>query len=144
MEFIIAAAIILILLLILGVSPMTIMFGILWLMEAALAGMSVFFLICIVLILAGRRCKATFLRFSDAKFPAAVYEIEGEEITNLYPAENHFRKLIYKNSPRQVRLLRWKKMHFLFDGHSILIAALGLPLSVCGMLGLGLLLFMTV
>lgn len=143
MELIITAVILLILLLILGVSPYTIIYGIFWLMEGALAAMTVFFVVSIIMLLAGRRYSARFLRFTDTKFPAAVYEIDGEELTNFYPAENLLQKWIYTEGSRPVRMLRLGKLCFLFDRHSMLIAALGLPLSLTGAAALGHLLFMT-
>ncbi len=133
MEFLIAAVIILILLLILGVSPFAMMLGVLWLMEVVLAAMSLFFLVSVILLLIGRTCTGRFVRIDEhGKFRTAVYVSDGEEIPNLYPAETLLRRWIYTERPHHLRLFRMGKRTFLFDMHSTVIAALGLPLSVIG------------
>ncbi len=144
MEFIITAAIIIVLLLILGVSPTSMMIVIVWLMEAALVGMTLFFLVSVLLILFGKSKRAHFVRFTEARFPAAVYEIEENEYTNLFPAENHLRKVIYKDNEQKVKLLKAGKLYFLYDRHSILISALGFPVSILSAAGLGWLLLFAV
>ncbi len=139
MEFLIGLLIIIVLLLILGVDVFLIIRGILWLMEIALLGMTLFFILSVVLLLLGRWQDAEFLRVEKEKsWGHAVYRVGGEEQKNLYPAEGILQKYIYRKTSARVRFWQHGKYCVLFDRYSILIAALGLPLSAAGAVLLGL------
>jgi len=138
MEFVIILAVIIVLLLILGVNVYVIIQGLLWLMEVILIGMTLFFLLSIILLLLGKWQDAAFLRVEkEGSFGHAVYRLGDEEHRNLYPAEGFLQNLIYRKTSVRVRFWEHGRLHALFDRYSILIAALGLPLSAAGAVLLG-------
>ncbi len=139
MEFFIGLLVIIVLLLILGVDVFLIIRGILWLMEIILLGMTLFFVLSVALILLGTWQEAEFLRVEKEKsWGHAVYRIAGAEQKNIYPAEGILQKYIYRRTDVRVRFWAHGALHVLFDRYSILIAALGLPLSAAGAVLLGL------
>lgn len=130
MELIITAAIIIVILLILGVSIPLIVQGILWIMEILLLLMTLFFVLSIIFLLLGKPHDAEFLHIDkEVKWGSAVYRVNGEELQSIYPAEIVMQKLIYQKDNIRVRLWRHGKLYLLFDWYSILVAAIGLPLS---------------
>ncbi len=130
MELIITAAIIIIILLILGVSIPMIVQGVLWIMEILLLLMALFFIVSMVFLLIGKPHDAEFLHIDkEIRWGSAVYRVNGEELQSVYPAEIVMQKLIYEKPKTRVRLWRKGKIYFLFDPYSILVAALGFPLS---------------
>lgn len=138
MEFVIILAVIIVLLLILGVNVYVIIQGLLWLMEVILIGMTLFFLLSIILLLLGKWQDAAFLRVEkEGSFGHAVYRLGDAEHRNLYPAEGFLQNLIYRKTSVRVRFWEHGRLHVLFDRYSILIAALGLPLSAAGAVLLG-------
>ena len=142
MEFLIGLLVIIVLLLILGVDVFLIIRGILWLMEIVLIGMTLFFLLSVVMILLGKWQDAKFLRIEKEKtWGHAVYRVGDGEQKNLYPAEGVLQKFIYRKNSARVRFWQRGTLCVLFDHYSILIAALGLPLSAAGAVLLGLFLF---
>ncbi len=134
MEILIGAAIIILLLIILGVSIWTIMQGDLWIMAILLMLMDWFFLISLFFIIAGKPHDAQFVRIhKQRKWGTAVYLIDGKEYLNWYPAEFIFQNKIYhEDRTCRVRLWQCKRFYLLFDWYSILIAAIGVPLSAIG------------
>lgn len=138
MEFVIILAVIIVLLLILGVNVYVIIQGVLWLMEVILIGMTLFFLLSIILLLLGKWHDAEFLRVEkEGSFGHAVYRLGDAEHQNLYPAEGFLQNLIYRKTCVRVRFWEHGRLRVLFDRYSILIAALGLPLSAVGAVLLG-------
>lgn len=138
MEFIIGALVILVLLVILGVSMELIVQGILWILEVLLLMMTVFFLVSVAFLLVGKSRRAEFLRIeTHGKWGNAVYLIDGEERQNAYPAEMILQSVIYRKRTTRARLWQRGEAYLLFDWYSILIAALGLPLSAVGAVLLG-------
>ncbi len=134
MEIFIAALVIIVLLLILGVSIWTIMTGLLWIMAVLLMLMAWFFLISLFFIVAGKPHDAEFVRIQKKKtWGTAVYLIEGDEYFNWYPAEFILQKNIYHEGRTcRVRIWQCKRFYLLFDWYSILIVAVGIPLSTIG------------
>ena len=138
MEFVIILAVIIVLLLILGVNVYVIIQGLLWLMEVILIGMTLFFLLSIILLLLGKWQDAAFLRVEkEGSFGHAVYRLGDAEHRNLYPAEGFLQNLIYRKTSVRVRFWEHGRLHARFDRYSIRIAALGLPLSAAGAVLLG-------
>ncbi len=138
MEFIIGALVILVLLIILGVSAELIIQGILWILEILLLMMTLFFIVSVVFLLLGKRCNAEFLRIDmQGKWGNAVYCIDGAEYRNTYPAELLLQKWIYRKRMTTAKLWQRGEISFLFDWYSIIIVALGLPLSAAGAVLLG-------
>lgn len=100
------------------------------------------FIISVMFLLLGKWQDAEFLRVEkERRFGRAVYRIGDAEQENLYPAESILQKYIYRRSAVRVRFWEHGRLHILFDRYSVLIAALGLPLSAAGAVLLGLFLF---
>ena len=140
MEFIIAAVIIIVLLLILGVSPGIIMGGVLVLIELGLVLMTGFFVFSLVLLLIARPVKAEFLRIyvSDIVGTFAVYRIDGEEYHNTFPAEIMFvDKIYHEGKTYAARFRKIGKKHILLDWYSYIVIGVGLPVSAALAAGLG-------
>ncbi len=139
MEIIITAAILILLLLILGVSVGVIMQGILWILEILLLFMTLFFTVSIVFLFLGKKCAAEFLRIEKiGKLGGhAIYLINGEERQNFYPAEEFLRKLIYRKRTTTARLWKHKTAYLLFDWYSMIIVGAGFPLSAVGAVLMG-------
>ncbi len=143
MELLITAAIIIVLLILFGVAPMTIVMGVLWCMECILALMALFFLLSAVLLLSGRRVTGTFHHLEEGEgFAHAVYEVDGKTYPVLYPAEALLRKKIYHSGSHSLRIAKHFGNTFLFDCHSAHIIWLGLVCSAAGAAGLGYMLFL--
>lgn len=133
MEFIIAAIVIIVLLLVLGVSPFVIIGGVLALAELLLIFMTGFFIVTLVLLLIARPVKAEFLHIIQHEIVGtyAIYRIDGEEYTNTFPAEIMFvDKIYHEGAVSKARLRKGKKKHLLFDWYSHLVIGVGLPVSV--------------
>ncbi len=140
MEFVIAAVIIIVLLLILGVSPGIIMGGVLVLIELGLVLMTGFFIFSLVLLLIARPIKAEFLRIyvSDIVGTFAVYRIDGEEYHNTFPAEIMFvDKIYHEGKTYDARFRKIGKKHILLDWYSYIVIGVGLPVSAALAAGLG-------
>ncbi len=138
MEILIGALVILLLLVILGVSVEMIIQGILWILAILLLMMTLLFAASVVFLLLGKRCQAEFLRIDmQGKWGNAVYRIDGAEYKNAYPAELLLQKWIYRKRMTTARLWRRGGISFLFDWYSVIIVALGLPLSAVGAVLLG-------
>lgn len=130
MEILIGAVIIIVLLLILGVSPIHIVLGAAWLTELFFIVMSLFFIISLLLLLMTKKTKGEFLRIEKNEGPGthAVYKIDNQEYDNTFPAEIMFVDKIYKTD-KQVSVWhrKGKKLNLLFDWYSIIVIAAGLP-----------------
>lgn len=136
MEIIIGAIVIIVLLLILGVSWGYIVAGLLALIALLLAAMAVFFLVTLVLTLISRPCKGKFLRIVQHEVVGtyAIYEIDGEEYKNTFPAEIMLTDKIYHEGQiYPVRLFRGKEKYMLYDWYSWLVVGFGLLLSLGGL-----------
>ncbi len=139
MELFITLVIIIVLLLILGVDIFLIIRGILWLMEIILLGMTLLFLLCVIVLLLGKWKDAQFMHIEkEQSWGHAFYRVEGEVRKNLFPAEIILQKQIYRKTDVRVRFWSRGKLYVLFDRYSILIATLGFPLSAIGAVLLGL------
>lgn len=132
MEFLIAAIVIIVLLLILGVPPMYIIGGILGLIALLLVLMTGFFIVSLVLTLVCKPCKGKFLRIMvhEVVGTYAIYEIDGEEYKNTFPAEITLTNLIYhEGKTYPLRFHKGKKKYMLFDWYSWIVIGAGLVLS---------------
>ncbi len=138
MEILIAAIVIIVLLLILGVSMGLIVQGILCILEILLLLMTLFFVVSVILLMITKKRQAEFLRIDKSgKMGNAVYRIDGREYRNTYPAEGILQNLIYRRRECSVRFRQFGNLYVLFDRYSIVCAALGLPLSAAGAVLLG-------
>lgn len=140
MEFLISAIIIIVLLLILGVDPMMILLGGIWIVEIFFILMTVFFVVSLILLLMTKKTKGEFLRIdpNEGIGTHAVYQIQGEECNNSFPAEIMFIDKIYKTG-KTVTVWRRndKKLKLLFDWYSIIVIGTGLPVFTALAVALG-------
>ncbi|MBQ8927019.1 MAG: hypothetical protein IJ055_01930 [Oscillospiraceae bacterium] len=131
MEIIIGAVIIIVLLLFLGVRPMTIIAGIVVLFALGAVLMTGFFAVSLVLMLLAKPVRVDFLRIEQNEGPGshAVYRIGEREYDNAFPAEMILQDRIYRRPTVYARLLQGKKRYFLFDWYTVIIILVGLPVS---------------
>ena len=132
MEYLIGAIVIIVLLLILGVPPMYIVGGILALIALLLVVMTGFFIVTLVLCLISKPCKGKFLRIfvHEVVGTYAIYEIDGEEYKNTFPAEITLTDKIYHEGKiYPLRFRKGKKKYMLFDWYSWIVIGAGLVLS---------------
>ncbi len=132
MEILIGAVVIILLLLIMGVPVGYIVAGLIALIALLLAAMLGFFTVTLVLMLISRPTHGTFLRIMQHEVVGtyAIYEIDGEEYKNTFPAEIMFVKKIYREGKTYpVRLYRGKKRYMLYDWYTWIIIGAGLLLS---------------
>ncbi len=132
MEALIAAAVIIVLLLISGVGLFSILAGLLCFCGLLLIFMTVFFAVSLILMLSGKRVDAKLLRLSKRRnITCAVYEIDGEEVFNSFPAEVILATKIHRiGRISSARLLHRKNGKvLLFDWYARLIILIGLPVS---------------
>ena len=132
MEVIVAAIVIIILLLILGVPPINIVIGVIGLMAILLAAMVIFFIVTLILTLISKPTHGKFLRIMQHEIVGtyAIYEIDGQEYKNTFPAEITFTKYIYREGKTYpVRLFKGKKKYMLYDWYSWIVIGAGLALS---------------
>ncbi|HAJ96127.1 MAG TPA: hypothetical protein DCO72_00080 [Ruminococcus sp.] len=140
MEFIIGAVIIIVLLLILGVPPVMIGAGIVILLEFLTVLMALFFVVMLILLLISKPVKVKFLRIyiHEVVGTYAIYEMNGKEYKNTFPAEIMFVDKIYKKDKiYPARFRQGKKGYMLYDWYSYIVIGVGLPLSAVLAGGLG-------
>lgn len=140
MEFIIGTVIIVVLLLILGVPPVMIGAGIVILLEFLTILMALFFIVMLILLLISKPVKVKFLRIyiHEVVGTYAIYEMDGKEYKNTFPAEIMFVDKIYKKDKiYPARFRQGKKGYMLYDWYSYIVIGVGLPLSLALAGGLG-------
>ncbi|MCR5718234.1 MAG: hypothetical protein K6F80_04265 [Oscillospiraceae bacterium] len=136
MEFVVAAIIIIILLLVLGVPWILIVQVVVGLMLLLLVAMFVFFVVTLVLALLSKPTKGRFLRIIQHEVVGtyAIYEINGEEYKNTFPAEIMFvNKIYHEGQIYPLRLHRGKKRYMLYDWYSWIVIGAGLVFSGGGL-----------
>ncbi len=141
-ELLLTAAVILAILLICGVSWAAIQIGLMWGITGLVCGIALLFFVSMVFLIRGKRCNARFLRIDKLGRMGghAVYLIDGEERTNWYPAEECFRRQIYRDHESKAVIWCKGKHYLLFDWYSMIIVAIGFP--VFTFLAVGMLFFM--
>lgn len=140
MEIIIGAVIIIILLLILGVPWNVIVMGIMGLIALLLIVMLLFFIVTLVLMLISKPTRGRLLRIMQHEVVGtyAVYEIDGKEYKNTFPAEIMFvDKIYHAGREYPVRLFKGKKNYMLYDWYTWIIIGAGLLLSGAGLAAMG-------
>ena len=136
MEIVIGAIIIIVLLLVLGVQWTLIVEVIIGLMVLLLVAMFVFFVVTLVLVLLSKPTEGKFLRIMvhEVVGTYAIYEINGEEYKNTFPAEIMFVDKIYQEGKvYPLRLHRGQKRYMLYDWYSWIVIGVGLLLSGGGL-----------
>ncbi|MDE6730648.1 MAG: hypothetical protein K2J71_07725 [Oscillospiraceae bacterium] len=141
MEFLIGAIVIIVLLLILGVDPMMILLGGIWIVEIFFILMTIFFVISLILLCLTKKTKGEFLRIDPNEGEIgthAVYQIQGEEYNNSFPAEIMFTDKIYHTGKTvTLRQRDGKKLKLLFDNYSMIVIGTGLPVFTALAIALG-------
>lgn len=139
MELLIAAAVVLVLLFILGVGTDILIAGILCLLEIILLLMTVFFMISLCLVLTAKPFKAEFLRIEKTRGLGchAIYRIGHMEYGNLFPMDAFMERHLQNHQLSTVRLWKSGDHAFTFDRYSMIVAALGLLISAVSALWLG-------
>lgn len=129
MEILIGAVMIVIILLLFGVDMWYFLVGGCILVALAAVFTTVFFAVCMVMLLRSEKCTGAFLKFGEGKrFEAAVYQIDDRECRCIFPAEMVLRDKIYKPGiPVKLRLTRAGRV---FDRNATLTTAIGLPMSL--------------
>ncbi len=129
MEFLVGAAVIIMLLLLAGVDLWYIFLGLILL--AAVAGLFTagFFVVCTVMLIRSVRCIGSFVSFGkNGRFDAAVYSVNGKEYKNIFPAEVVMREKLY--SAGKPSMLHITKSGRCFDRNAFVTTAAGLPMSI--------------
>ncbi|MDE5883717.1 MAG: hypothetical protein K2H29_01350 [Oscillospiraceae bacterium] len=140
MEFLISAIVIVVLLLILGVDPMMILLGGIWIIEIFFIFMAVFFVVSLILVFLTKKTKGEFLRIdpNEGVGTHAVYQIQDQECNNSFPAEIMFTDKIYHTGKTvTLRQRDGKKLKLLFDNYSMIVIATGLPVFTALAVSLG-------
>jgi len=143
MEFIIGAAVIILLLLILGVPLMTIAIGAVALLELFLILMVLFFIVSLILLFITKPTEAKYLRIdpNEGVGTHAVYWMDDREYDNSFPAEIMFIDKIYHEGKMcKVRIWKSKKnpeRYILLDWYSVIVIAVGFPVftAMAGAIG---------
>lgn len=140
MELILGAAVIILLLLILGFGIDTVIFGIFWVFVALTALSELFFLYCIARLIFSKKRTGRFVHIGKKKkdgYDTPFYTVEGidgEPLPNVFPAEVVMKNRIYKpDSDVKLRLDAGKK--FVYDRNARITIILGAPLCAA-LLGL--------
>jgi hypothetical protein len=93
--------------------------------------------VTLVLVLVSRPVKGTFLRIMihEVVGTYAIYEIDGEEYKNTFPAEIMFvNKIYHEGQIYPLRLHKGKKGYMLYDWYSWIVIGAGLFMSGGGLL----------
>ncbi|MBR6365688.1 MAG: hypothetical protein IKS10_06310 [Lachnospiraceae bacterium] len=128
MELLVIVAMALVLLFMLGYTLWPLVSGVLFLAMMFAIFCETFFVISGLMWLFARRRKAKYLGLSEDDGPAsfAWYEIDGEEVRNIFPTDVFMRRLLYRKEEVHVRLLKLKKHVWAFDRVTTLVIGLGL------------------
>lgn len=90
-----------------------------------------FFIVTDIILLCYRRAEGTFSHINDTtRFERAVYLVDGEEYTCVFPAESVARRQIYEKPQQWILVPRKGKRRRAYDRHSLFIIALGNVFSV--------------
>ena len=136
LEVVFTLVIVIALLLFIGVSPETIfvIFAVVILGLVALAMLLfvLFFLITDISLLFRKRVKGKFVRVDDTeRFDHAVYNVDNQEYSCLFPAESFGRKRIYHENQLYLLLIpRNPARRSAYDKHSLITIAVGTMFSL--------------
>lgn len=138
MEFIMIAIIAIVVMLLLGVSVFKIMMGVLWVLDGLAFLSFLFFLIAAVMSLFTKKMQARYLRLEkNGRYGEhAVYEVEGEECSNLFPTDHFLKDLLYRSEDVKVQVGKFGKHRFVLDKLSLVIIGIGLPVFLLMAVGI--------
>ena len=136
MEFLAGAAVIIVLLYILGFGFNLIASGIGVCLIAATVLCEIFFIFCLVRLLLSKKVRGTFVRIGRKEkghFDTAFYMIDGRELPNIFPSEMAMKDKFYKeNKEVTLRLGIGKKC--VYDLNAVLTIVCGTVLFGAGCL----------
>lgn len=125
MEFIIGYVLIAVIMLCMGFSLMNIGVFTLLLIGVFIVLIGVFFSVCLVFLAMSRRRKAVFVSFDEERrFPVAVYNIGGEEVSNLFPCEMIMRGKLYIPG-KEISILYCKPRRAAIDKNALITIIAG-------------------
>ena len=136
LEILLTIVIIVALLLLIGMSPESILtlVAVILLGLAALASavFILFFVVTDISLLIRKKVRGRFLRVDEeGRYDRAVYSVDGQEYTCLFPAETYGRSRIYKeNSEYMLLIPRNGRKNNAYDRHSLVIITIGSVVSV--------------
>ncbi len=139
MEFIILLIIAVILCLILDISLNYIVFGLIILMGVISGLFALAFLVCVVCLLGAKRKEARFVRVDkvkNSKFQVAVYLVEGQEYSCVFPKEIILEDKLYRTD-KIYHVMLLSRFGKVFDRFAVTTSILGLAAGA--MLSLGIL-----
>ncbi len=135
MEILIMLIVIIVLAVMIGVEPSTVLLGVMLLMALMLILMTGFFIICSLWLIGSKKCSGKLSKVDDHprfKFPAAYYEIDGEVYPNIFPCEMILKNWLYAPD-RQCRVRLNKKKSIVFDGNAYFCVILGIILGAASL-----------
>lgn len=96
MEYLIVFAMVALIMLFLGFSTGDIIILALMIFSVLAILTGVFFVLSLIMLIFSKRKKGTFTRVNEEeRFPVAVYEVDGEELKNVFPCEMILREKLY-------------------------------------------------
>lgn len=96
MEFLLVFALLAAIMLCIGFGIGDILMMVVFVIAALTVLIGIFFLVCLALLLFSKKKRGEFVRFNDeGRFPCAVYNVDGEELPNVFPCEMIMRKKLY-------------------------------------------------
>ncbi len=130
MEFVIIIIILLAVVLMLAQDVFLIMVVVYGLIGLTSVVCAVFFTLSLILLLTMKWTDAVYLgaEESDKGWNVAVYEIDGEQVYNLFPMDTVFVKMKKEDKPTRVRIRKLFGKRLVFDKLSILTISLGFPI----------------
>ena len=127
MEFLAGAAVVIVLLYILGFGLNLIAAGIVVCLAAATVLCEVFFLFSLVRLLLSKKVRGMYTRIGKKKkwrFDTAFYDVGGEEIANIFPCEMAMRDKFYKKD-REITLRLGIGGKCVYDMNAVLTIVFG-------------------
>jgi len=134
MEILFSIIIILGLLLFAGVSIGDILAIVLGLIGVLVVLIGLFFTVCFALVAMSKRKRAAFLEIDESgRYPAAVYEVEGDRVKNFFPCEMVMRSRLYVPE-KEIHILHCAPIKRTIDGNALITIIVGavifIPASV--------------
>lgn len=131
MEYLVIAAVVIVLALCLGADIAIVPIMLLVMIAAALVFIFGFFVFSLVRLIGTKLAKGNFTRIGRSgknRFDTAFYMVDGEEYPNVFPCEIIFRAKLYRTD-KVVRLRLDKKHGAVYDANALCCTLLGFVLS---------------
>lgn len=133
-EFVLVYVMVMVLLLFMGFELAHIGIITLILIGSIIVIIGAFFAVCLVFLIMSRRKTGAFVEFDEERrFPAAIYKIDGENVTNMFPCEMIMRDKLYVPG-KEIRILYCKPRKAAIDKNALVTMIAGsavfIPASV--------------